>query len=407
MQLKRGFPFALLVVVLTGLASILPVGIATAQSGTPGAEEPALPQFGINPVEQYPHGYIELSLDPGGSKTVAARLVNSGSVDVSLIVHTANVTSAPNGGFAAGTDEEAPTGPTTWVDFQPITLDLPPGATEELSFTVTVPADIAPGQYITSLVAATSEPLAISGTTAFDQIIRSAAPIMVTVPGPVKPGFTIGNPELDAATEGTRLQIPIENTGNILVKPAGTLTLSTADGEQMVEAPIDMGSVYGGLSSMIQMVLPGQIPPGDYTITLDLKDEETGATASLDAVPVTLALVEEQPEATFVVDEASVTPNGEPIRFADVTATITNNGRPIPTANITLVVMRDGEEVERYPLAENQALPDGATEFSQRYIPLDDWQSGTWTFQLVIASVDGGTETILATIDVEDEIVVP
>lgn len=92
------------------------------------------------------------------------------------------------------------------------------------------------------------------------------------------------------------------------------------------------------------------------------------------------------------------------MQYADVAATITNNGQPIPTANVLLNVQRDGEDVESYPLAQNQALPQGSTDFTQRYIPVDGWQPGTYTFQLVIAAVSGETETILATVDVEDEI---
>jgi hypothetical protein len=149
------------------------------------------------------------------------------------------------------------------------------------------------------------------------------------------------------------------------------------------------------------------LPPGDYRVSIELEDEATGAEASFDEVPVTLAVVAEEEVQTFVVDPVSVAPNTDPVQFANVAATITNNGEAIPTANVMLNVQRDGEEVESYPLAQNQALPQGSTDFAQRYIPLDGWQEGTYTFQLVIASVSGGTETVLATVDVVNEIVVP
>jgi hypothetical protein len=90
-----------------------------------------------------------------------------------------------------------------------------------------------------------------------------------------------------------------------------------------------------------------------------------------------------------------------------VAATITNNGVTIPTANVTLNVQRDGEAVESYPLAQNQALLNGTTEFSQRYIPVNGWQPGTWTFELIISAVNGGTETVLASVEITDQITVP
>jgi hypothetical protein len=170
-----------------------------------------------------------------------------------------------------------------------------------------------------------------------------------------------------------------------------------------------MGWVYGGNTTSIRIGLPEQVPTGDYFVSLDLTDEGTGASDSIENAPITLTepevVVEEEPP--FVIEAASVTPNGDPVQYADVVATITNNGPAIPTANVTLNVMRDGEDVESYPLAENQALPQGTTDFSQRYIPVDGWKKGTYTFELVISAVSGDTETVLATVEIPDQITVP
>jgi hypothetical protein len=114
---------------------------------------------------------------------------------------------------------------------------------------------------------------------------------------------------------------------------------------------------------------------------------------------------EEKP--VFEVEGVNITPNAEPVQFAEVSATIVNNGSNIPTANVTLNVQRDGEVVESYPLARNQALPRGETAISERYIPADGWEQGTYTFQLIISSVGGSTETILSTIDIHKTIDVP
>ena len=67
----------------------------------------------------------------------------------------------------------------------------------------------------------------------------------------------------------------------MLVKPAGTLTVSDASGKKIVEAPIAMGSVYMGNTSAIQVILPSQVAPGDYLISITLKDKATGKKLSL------------------------------------------------------------------------------------------------------------------------------
>ena len=78
-------------------------------------------------------------------------------------------------------------------------------------------------------------------------------------------------------------------------------------------------------------------------------------------------------------------------------------------ADVTLEVMRDGELVEEYPLATNQVLLSGENQFTDRYIPAEMWESGTYTFNLVVSAVDpnGGQETILLDQELDATIEVP
>jgi hypothetical protein len=62
-----------------------------------------------------------------------------------------------------------------------------------------------------------------------------------------------------------------------------------------------------------------------------------------------------------------------------------------------------------FPLASNLLVPTGETTVTGRYIPADAFTPGTYTFQVVVSSVSQreGTETVLLTVDVAGEIVVP
>jgi len=257
-------------------------------------------------------------------------------------------------------------------------------------------------------VVQTAEPIGIPGTETFNQIIRGTISVEITVPGDMTSGFELGAPVVTPAAGWWTLDVPIVNTGAARIRPHGELVVTSANGEVVSTTQVDMGAIYGGNATSVRVDLPGHLSLGDYLVSLALADDATGATAALDNATVTLAEpdVAEAPPA-FAVDTAAVTPNGDPVRYAEVAATITNNGADIPTANVTLVVQRDGAEVERYPLARNQALPRGSTDFGQRYIPVDGWRDGAYTFELVITAVSGGTETILATIVLPDPILVP
>jgi len=385
------------------------VGIPTASAAQTAPSTPSLetPRFSISPVGDYENGWFDLTLEPGTSAHLTASVLNASGVPYNLRTSVVNASNPVNGGFSAGTDDEEPTGATNWIGFPAETFELAAGEIRQIEFTVTVPPDTTPGEYVAGLVVQTVEPVKIPGTTTFQQIVRNAVSVEIMVPGEMTSGIELGTPEISDVAERKSLDIPITNTGTARVRPAGKLVLTTPEGHVVSTTDVKMGSVYGGNTTSISVMIPDQLALGDYLVSLDLTDDATGAAASIVDKPVTLAGPDVAETSIFEVRSVSVSPNGDPIQYAAITATITNNGSVIPTANVSLDVRLNGKDVESYPLARNQALPQGETVISQRYIPVDGWESGTYTFHLTISSVSGNTETTLSTIDVHDEIVVP
>lgn len=376
-------------------------------SATPPSPASDTTSFVLNPVGDFPNGYFELDAEPGESTQLTAKVTNVGTLPVDLIAFAANAYNLPNGGFAAADQDEAPIDPTTWLHLPSLEFTLEPEEQREFTFDITVPADTESGQYVTAIVVRTQGELEIPGSDIYRQIIRSAMSVVITVPGDYPTSFELGTPVFNTSTAVRTLEVPVANTGRYVVRPEGTLEITDSDGNIVSTAKVEMGSVYGGNSTIVQVPVPEHLPFGDYHVSLNLADEATDTSASIEDVPVTLAAPEVEEPEIFTVDSAAVTPNGDPVQYADVAAVITNNGPAIPTANVILNVMRDGKEVENYPLAENQALPQGTTDFGQRYIPVDGWESGTYTFELVISAVSGDTETVIATVEIPDEITVP
>jgi hypothetical protein len=74
------------------------------------------------------------------------------------------------------------TGTTTWLDYPAETLDLDPGRKVERDFTVTIPDDTPPGQYITGIVLQTAEPIAVGESTMLRQNIVKAIAVFITIP---------------------------------------------------------------------------------------------------------------------------------------------------------------------------------------------------------------------------------
>jgi hypothetical protein len=397
----------LLIAMLCMLA--LPLS-ASARQATPegGASRQGL-IFSVVPDEEWPNGYVELELKPAESSSFSARINTEGDEHASLVAFVGNAVNPVNGGFGVADLDAERTGAATWFTIDRESFELDPGSDDTINVSVTVPEGTAPGQYIVGLVVQTARPLGSDQPQegfGLLPIIRSAMAIQITVPGDVTPGFEIGAPTMTTENGVPVVSAPVTNTGNVLVKPAGALTIAGPDGTVLVTSPVEMGSVYMGNSTAVQVSLPNQFVPGDYVVSIELADAATGASAAQDEVPVTMAEAE-APPVTFGFG-VSVKPDGDPVRYADVTVSISNGGAVIPTATVRLHVMHDGEEVEVYPLSTNQAIPAGDSTISQRYIPAGDWQTGAYTFAVEIVAVDSatGTETAIGTVPSNDTITV-
>ncbi len=389
-------------------SAAIPFARASAQTPVASPAPNEGPRFFIHPLSETEQGYPEVTLNPGEATQLGIGVTIRGDVPVDLTLYRADTVSIANGGFAAAELDDEPEGHTLWMDIEPTEFAASPGNTYEFTVPVNVPANATPGQYVSALVVQTN-PLEISGTSTFNQIIRSALSVVINVPGEITPGMDIGEPDFTQQGGNRFLRIPVANTGNILVKPEGTVSMTTAEGEPVLTAPVAMKAIYLGLDNEIRIAIPDQVPDGDYLVSYELHEPEHDLHAAMDDVRLTLVTEETAtPEAvTFAIEEATVTPNGDPVQFADVEIDILNNRSTIPTARVSLLAMRDGEEVETYDLASGQSIPQGRSTVSQRYIPATGWEPGTWTFRVDIAAVDGsGTETLLAEADIQDEIIV-
>jgi len=372
-------------------------------TGTSAAESAESPIFGIVAVGDHPSGYFDdVPVMPGETVELTASLVNQSAVPVRLQAFKVNALSAVNGGFLAGERDDPPAPATSWIDFPALDVELGPWEQHPVTFTVSVPDDTSPGQYIAGLVVQlASEPLEGSGV--LSKVRAYAISVGILVPGELTHAFEPGAPAIEHST----LRIPITNTGTYLVRPSGELEMTNAAGDRIHASTISMGSVYAGLTTEIRVALPEQLAPGDYQVSLELTDEASGATAEVVDAVVTVS--EPVEPIGIALTAARISPNADPIAFADVAITIENRGDRIPAATIDLVVTLDGEELERYPVASGMELPGGVTELTDRYVPANAWGAGTYSFQIVVSAVDRESDavTVLTTVDVDDTIVVP
>lgn len=372
---------------------------------TPRASKPA---FAISQRDPTEAGYFSAELKPGQSAEFVALVQTIESVPATLRVFATNSVNPANGGFDAGTEADELKAPATWLTFPAQTLAEMSGTEAvEIPFSVTVPADAGPGQYVAALVVQTAEPLPAENTTMINVLVRSAIAVEIIVPGPKDVSFELGAPAITDDAGALQLVVPISNTGNWRVRPTGEITIATPDGETVTTAPVELGAIYTGNSSALAINLPQQFAAGDYVVSGTLTDPDSKYSVTIPNTDVAFAPADTT-TAQFTLDPVSITASGDPVQFANIDITINNSGETIPTGKVVLAVSKDGELVEDYVLSQNQAMPQGSSTISQRYIPANGWESGTYTFELKVYSVDAsGAESIIATVPIEDTIEIP
>jgi len=357
------------------------------------------PRFILRPADDVDGSYFTLEAKPGSSHTLKVVLANADNESLKLNTYVADAFTLVNGGFGVREADDPKEGTATWITYEAGTVSLEPGKGIERELTVKVPDGTAPGQYIAGVVLQTAEPIKISGSSLFSQIIRKSIAVFITVPGETSADFTLGTPDIQTEGGLSRLVVPVVNDGDVVVKPAGTLALTDAQGKEIFNQQVAMGSVYAGMETTLEVPLPLTLPDGDYQIALDLSDKATSTTAKLAETSVTLAR-EGQSQAPVAITKASVTPmpSADNVQFAAVAVTITNNAAPVNGAMVVLNVARDGKPVEDFTLANAVTLQQGETQVEQRYLPAEGWTAGEWSFTLTLESVDpqtGAKTTIL------------
>jgi hypothetical protein len=288
-KMTSSSPRGALVALVGILAVLLAPGVAL-------AEGDAI-KLALTPIGS-PGLYFDLTMRPGETQSLAVQLSNAGAAAISARTYAADVYTIINGGFGGLLRDDARTGTTRWLDYPTVVLQLPAGQGIGRKFTIAVPTDAGPGEYITSLVLENDQPISGDGSVSLDQIVRTAIAVVVTVPGKRSPGLSIGGATQDVVAGKSVVSIAVENTGNVRLKPVVTFTLIDATGAQVSQASLPMGTFYAHTKTFVEVPLAALLLPGAYAVRLSLDDAAQGVRADSAAI-------------SLIVDANAEAPTGE------------------------------------------------------------------------------------------------
>lgn len=121
-----------------------------------------------------------------------------------------------------------------------------------------------------------------------EQVNRTAVAVAIDVPGPRQPGIEIGAVAHKSAAGASFVTFELANTGNVHLRPAGTLGVRGAEGV-IDDLTVHMDSIYAGTQTVLEVQVAEPLAPGSYCAWLMLADDEAGASAKTDCMPFTVA----------------------------------------------------------------------------------------------------------------------
>jgi hypothetical protein len=253
----------------------VPFAIATLLASAASISAAGPIKLGVTPVGDT-GSHFTLTMRPGDSRDLAVKLGNFGAEPVLARTFAADAYSLVNGGFAARLDGEPSTGTTGWLDYPVGDMNLAPGAAIERDFTVRVPANTQPGEYLTSIVLqnadATDSNTSGQGGMTLKQIVRTVVAVSIEVPGPRTPALGLGAITHRTVADRSTLAVAVHNLGNVRLTPTGEFVLWDSAGSVVTRFPIVMDTVYAHTDTFAEVPLSERLKPGDYTAELHLTD---------------------------------------------------------------------------------------------------------------------------------------
>lgn len=235
-----------------------------------GQEPDGAGAWSIRPADASgPDGRSRFSwdLDPGASLTDYVSVRNLGSEPLSLRVYASDAVTTPDGGFDVLPGDVRPEALGAWIALERELVDLAPGESVVIPFTVTVPANATPGDHPGGIVASLSRAAdGEGGAVRLDYRVGLRAYLRVA--GDLTPILTIENLRLDysgslnpIAGGETAVAYTVTNPGNVRLTATQRIRITGPLGVTLAESePFEIPQVLPGQSYNASTTLTG-VPP--------------------------------------------------------------------------------------------------------------------------------------------------
>ena len=232
-----------------------------------GAAEPAPVEasFALKPVMYDPaltatKSYFILALKPGALIKDQVRIVNTGGKIGTAFLYPVDATTGQTSGAVYLSRQSPRRDVASWVVLSRSRVTLAPGADAVVPFTVRVPKSARPGDHLGGIVAENSQIQKSSNRGALQIKIRHLTIAAVEAQLPGAPVATVAATGVKAGGEHgyQYVYVHMKSTGNVLIKPAATLTVRNAKGRVVARRQMQLDTFVPGTEIDYPALLPRQ-----------------------------------------------------------------------------------------------------------------------------------------------------
>lgn len=221
---------------------VLVAGMSTPTFGAPAPPEGTDPaaddgSFAVQPSGPSGPGgrdYFIYTLGAGEVFGDVVAVSNVGTETATFVIYATDAINTSDGSFTLLREEEKPTDVGSWIELGATQYTVKPGERVDIPFSITVPADAAPGDHAGAIAAQkVNDPTVPDDGVSLEVRLRVGARIYVRVDGLLSPSIAVENLNVDYdvpvnpfGSSRAIINYVLTNTGNVRLAPTAKIGLS-------------------------------------------------------------------------------------------------------------------------------------------------------------------------------------
>ena len=235
--------------------------------------------FGLQPVLYDPsnpltESYFIFDSKPGIVLKSSVRVTNTGTARGSASLYPVDATTGQTSGAVYLNQNDPRKDVGAWLTLGASQVTLNAGQSQVVSFQVTIPSPVRPGQHLGGIVA---ENLTQSSSPQSNSAIQikvknlTIIAVQVNLPGTAVEQLVGTGVQAGGQNGYQQLLLGLNNTGTVMLKPSGTLQVANAQGQVLKTISLKLDTFLPQTAINYPVAITGQaLGPSDYQATLTL-----------------------------------------------------------------------------------------------------------------------------------------